>query len=99
MALLGTFWNAIGPVTAAPVTGGAAIAAVAGYNHSLPTTPEVVVPVMRSLGVAANNGIPALIAQPGNASQVTVGYVLPSVASHPTIAFDIYAAMIHSSVR
>jgi hypothetical protein len=101
MALLGTFWHVIGPCTAAPVTGGAALLNYGTYQHSLPTVPEVVIPVLRSIGSVGgqNNGLPQLLALGGTATYCTVGWAMPSVASMPTIAFDIYAAMIHSGVR
>ncbi|MFA6031270.1 MAG: hypothetical protein WC969_15580 [Elusimicrobiota bacterium] len=98
MALFGTFWQNLGPISVAPVTGGAALLGYAGYQHSLGTTAEVVLPVLRS-AAAIVNGTPALLALPGNVSQATLGWALPSVASMVTLAFDAYAAVIHSSVR
>lgn len=100
MALLGTFWQVIGPVTVAPNTGGASPgAAYAAYAHSLPTIPEVVIPVARSVQALAVPPPVIPLALGGNQTHATVGQLVGSCASHPVIALDIYAAMIHSSVR
>lgn len=75
------------------------------YNHSLPATnPELLLPIARSIqGVQATggstNGVPVLCGLGGNASISTVAYVVPSVASAPTIMFDLYAIVFHSQIR
>ena len=103
MALLGTWWQSLQNNTISPVTGAAAIAAYAAYTHSLPTIPDLVLPVMRSISVVGNvffaPGMLALPASASSASQVTIGYAVPSLASFPTMNFDIFAAYIHSVVR
>lgn len=100
MALLGTFWQVIGPVTVAPATGGALVgAAYSNYQHSLPTTPEVVIPVARSIQAHSQNSPVNLMQVGGTPTYATVGVLVGSCVSHPVVAMDIYAAMIHSSVR
>jgi hypothetical protein len=105
MALLGINWHSMGPITLAPVTGGAVnVVAYAGYQHSLGPragAPDIVIPMVRSVGGLANavNGFLGFAQIGGNASQVTVGPIIGSIASHPTIAFDLYAAHIWSAAR
>lgn len=98
MALLGTFWNVIS-ATIAPNTGNAPAGVYGANFHSLPTTPEVVIPVLRSVQVTQGNPPINLLALGGNPTYATVGYVFGSCATTPTVAMNIYAAMVHSTIR
>lgn len=100
MALLGTFFDVIRLRSLVGDAGGAVI--VSGYVHSLGTTPDVVIPVVRSIERLASAPYTQLFSEIGNASQATVGVLSTSnmlSASRGTIAFDIYVQYVHSIAR
>lgn len=102
MALLGYQFHVIGPNTVASNTGSVApYAAYAAYAHSVATTPDLVIPQLRSVAIVGNGNAMAapMLALGGNASQATVGYAMASQLSQAIFAFDLYVAYIHSASR
>lgn len=95
MALLGTLWDVQRNRTAA----GATVGILLTYAHSLGTTPDLVLPVLRS--VERLSLAPSLIAEGGNASLATAGVLFQSLASNsaPVVDFDLYVSFIWSGAR
>lgn len=95
MALLGTYWDIYRNRT---IAGGNDVL-VTTFAHSLGTTPDVSIPVLRSVQRASVS--PQLVAEPANASLATVGVLLQSIASPsaPVTDFDLYLAYVHSIAR
>jgi len=94
MALLGTFWDVQRNRT---IAGGNAPLTTT-FAHSIGATPNLVLPVLRSMERMSSNT--ALIAEGGNASLATVGVLLPSIAtsSAPVTDFDLYVVSVHSLI-
>ena len=68
--------------------------------HSLATSPDAVIPVMRSIAnVADTNPNPVLFALRGNGSLNTVGFAVPTTRSAPTIEFEVISYTYHSTMR
>lgn len=67
--------------------------------HSLPaTSPDIVLPVLRSVQEVGYQSPIAVIGLGGNASLATIGFVGMSCISQPTIMFDVYVGVIHSLI-
>ena len=95
MALLGTLWDVFRTRT---IDGGASVLTTT-FAHSLGTTPDVILPVLRSMNRQSVS--PSLVAEGANASLATCGVLLPSIASPtaPLIIFDLYVCYVHSISR
>lgn len=95
MGLLGTFWDIYRNRT---IAGGNA-ALTTTFAHSLGTTPDMVLPVLRS--VERLSLAPSLTAEGGNASLATAGVLLQSLAtmSAPVVDFDLYIVYVWSGAR
>ncbi len=100
MALLGYQWDKSAVQTMAYNTGGANIGGIyVNVAHSLGTTPDVVLPRLRSVQALAELDLAGPLTIDGNASQSTVGIVCASVASFPVIAFDAVSIYVWNPVR
>lgn len=92
----GTLWDRQTISRAGDDLTGVTLAAIA---HSLPATnAQVLVVQMISKAALGHNPAVQLLGQRGNASQNTVGYAVASTASCPTVAFDAYCALLHTSI-
>ena len=71
--------------------------------HSLGTAPDVVRPIMTSLGNTATGGIPQLIGYGGNASVSTVGIVGSGTAGavffHGAGAYSVLAWKLYAKIK
>lgn len=91
MSIIGAYIDRVAGATLTGVT-------LTTYPHSLGTTPDMVLPVLKSANTATAPG--ALIAPGGNASLSTVGLQAASVALGSNMAnFDIYSWFFHSIIR
>jgi hypothetical protein len=111
MALLGKL---IDKLTASFAQGTLAGATLGTFNHSLAmtgnpnlglgslaTTPDAVIPVLRSVANLTGQAAPALLGMGANGSLSTVGIVNsgPSAATLPANLFDIFTIVFHSVIR
>jgi len=69
------------------------------FNHSLNTNPDIVFTQMRSVQAVAAQANPALFWVGSNVSLSTIGFAVPSAASAPTVAYDIFTWFIWSAIR
>lgn len=97
MALLGTYIDRQSVSRAGDAFLGVTLGQT--LNHSLATTPDTLLPVLRSAQAVGIQQMIAPIGLGGNASILTYGFVAGSGISCPTIMFDVYAIYWHSIVR
>lgn len=91
MSIIGTFIDRNAGNTLTGVT-------LSTYAHSLGTTPDMVMPILKSANTATAPG--ALVAPGGNASLSTVGLQAASVAlGSNLVAFDVYSWYFWSAIR
>ena len=95
MALLGVWFDVYRNRT---IAGGNA-ALTTTFAHSLGTTPDLVLPLQRS--VERLSFSPSLIGEGANASLATCGVLVQSLAnmSVPIVDFDLVIAYVHSTIR
>ena len=67
--------------------------------HSLRTTPELVIPVLRSVQAIGINAIPQLAWVGANASAATIAIAVPSTASAPVIMYDVASFYFHTIIK
>ena len=96
MALLGKYWDKI---SAATIVGSGGQQAYQTYQHSLGTTPDGAIPVVRSIAIASCVAVVGALG--GNASIATGARFTPSLAdsSSPTVSFDLFVVAVHSLVK
>ena len=97
MALLGTFIDKTTRSRAGDDLKGVTLAAT--VVHSLSTTPQLVLPVMRSIEGVDSFAAMSLLGLGGNGSIATFGFYVSSARSCPTVMFDLYALIFHSIIQ
>lgn len=91
MAIIGVYIDRTANATLSGVT-------LTTYPHSLGTTPDMVLPVLKSANTATSAG--SVIAIGGNASLSTVGLQAASIsAGSNLVVMDIYSWFFHSIIR
>lgn len=97
MAIFGTLFDRTLGTRAGDDLRGVTLAALA---HSLPATnPEIMIPVLRSVAAIGHQPAVSLLGIRGNASQNTIGFVVASTASCPTLEYEVVSATLHSIIR
>ena len=97
MALLGTYVEKVTRSRAGDDLRGVTLAGT--IVHSLSTTPDLVLPVLRSVEAVDSFAAISLLGLGGNGSIATFGFYVSSARSCPTVMFDLYALIFHSIIR
>ncbi len=96
MAILGTYIDKTTVSRAGDDLKGVTLATLA---HAVGTSPELVLPILRSVQEVGHQPAVQVLGLGGNASIATIGYAVGSTASCPTVEFDVFAGFLHSTIR
>lgn len=97
MAILGTYVDRALSTRAGDNLVGVTLTTLA---HSLATSPDAVIPVLRSVqDIGDNNPNPKIMALRGNGSLNTIGFAVPTTRSAPTVEYEVVSFTFHSVVR